>query len=409
MATHPTPPVFDADGMPISDEEIIGLLGGERVDWHPRFPGFGLRHRGTGGRSWILLTRVHGKVTRMTLGAAERVSATAAKRRAQLYLLQARTGEDPRKAADDARASPTFREFANQYWTNWSPNWKPSTQRTNGIYRDKYLLPAFPRMHIDQITPALVYERYAAWSRRRPGAADQALQLLSHMFVKADEWGHLLPHGNPCLGFPRNPRRSVGRHLTDEELGRFGRALADLEPTYPLQVGAVRLLLLTGCRVGEILALRWDDIIGRTMHVTTSKTGPRAVMLNEAAVDALGRIPKREDCPWVFPKPGRRDGHLVAIYSFWENQLLPRAGIAKLRRHDLRHTFASHAAMGQENTPTVAGLLGHANSRNTQRYMHLADQPAIEAADRVCAILARALEAGERRAREAGARHDRRR
>jgi hypothetical protein len=97
----------------------------------------------------------------------------------------------------------------------------------------------------------------------------------------------------------------------------------------------------------------------------------------------------------MFPKPGSKPGHRVSINSFWNNQLLPRAGIDKLRRHDLRHTFASYAAMGEENTPIIAKLLGHSGTRNTHRYLHLADKPAIEAAEKIGEILGRAMEAGK--------------
>jgi len=73
--------------------------------------------------------------------------------------------------------------------------------------------------------------------------------------------------------------------------------------------------------------------------------------------------------------------------------VLPLAKIAPLRLHDLRHSFASHAAIQQENTPMIARLLGHRGTDNTQRYMHLADQPALDAAELVSGLLWTALNA----------------
>jgi integrase len=294
----------------------------------------------------------------------------------------------------EARESPTFRAFAASYLEAWGSNWKPGTARTNRCYIRNQLLPAFGRLHLDQITRAMVYEKYVEWSRATPGAAERARQILSHMFTKAWEWGYTLPFGNPCLGFQRNKQRDVSRYLSNDELMRFGAALDELQPRYPLEVGATRLLMFTGCRIGEILALRWDDLMETSLYVQDGKTGPRQVLLNEAAMAAIARIPKAPHSRYLFPRRGRAKGHRTKINHFWRTHLLPLAGIDTLRRHDLRHTFASHAAIGAENTATIAALLGHRGTRNTHRYMHLADQPAIEAAEKIGGLLWRLLERG---------------
>jgi len=395
MIKHSIMAPVDATGTPLTEAELLRLLGGERVEWDGRLPGFGLRHRASGGRSWFLLTRVEGKLTRLTFGAASRVSEAQARKKAMLHLLSAKTGGDPMQPVIEARNSPTFAEHARRYWRDCTSDWKPSTFKTNSGYRDRYLLPAFKRLHLDQITPALVQARYVTWSKRYPGAADRALQIMSQMFTKAEDWGEPLPWGNPCKGFTRNKRRVIGRHLTEAELWRVGVALDELEARYPYQVGVVRVLLFTGCRIGEVLALRWDSMAGPDIYVGTSKTGPRRCTLNDMTAEVLRRIPRKPGNPHMFPKPGSKPGHRVSINSFWNNQLLPRAGIDKLRRHDLRHTFASYAAMGEENTPIIAKLLGHSGTRNTHRYLHLADKPAIEAAEKIGEILGQALEAGK--------------
>ncbi|MFQ3595714.1 MAG: tyrosine-type recombinase/integrase [Sphingomonadaceae bacterium] len=385
----------DALGQPVDESELMRLRGGERVEWDPRMPGFGLRHRSIGGRSWILLTRVKGKLTKVTLGKADTVTRMRAKQVAEMKLLKAKSGEDPQAAVKEARESPTFRAFTAIYLEKWASNWKPATEKTNRGYIQRALMPAFGRLHLDQITRALAYEHYVAWSETSPGAAERARQILSHMFVKASEWGYALPFGNPCVGFPRNGGRNVGRYLTNEELMRFGGALDALEPRYPVEVGAVRLMLFSGCRIGEILGLRWDNLMGASMYIRDSKTGPRQVLLNEVAMAVLDRIPRSAHSPWLFPKRGRAPGHRNSINHFWNVHLLPLAGLDRLRRHDLRHTFASHAALAQENTATIAALLGHRATRNTHRYMHLADQSAIDAAEKIGALLCGLLERGE--------------
>jgi len=88
---------------------------------------------------------------------------------------------------------------------------------------------------------------------------------------------------NPCLGIAMNPRKQVARFLDTDELARLGRALDDHEARWPEAVAAIRLLALTGCRLSEVLDLRWRDIGKDALNLRDSKTGPRAVPLGEAA------------------------------------------------------------------------------------------------------------------------------
>ena len=158
------------------------------------------------------------------------------------------------------------------------------------------------------------------------------------------------------------------------------------------------MLLYTGCRKGEILSLRWSDIVGRLMMLRDSKTGPRQVDLGRAAQETLRLVPRKPGNPWVFPSPVRPNQRLSDLLPFWHRVVLPLAKITPLRLHDLRHTFASHAAIQQENTPMIAKLLGHSGTDNTQLYMHLADQPALDAAELVSGLLWEALNANDARA-----------
>ena len=215
--------------------------------------------------------------------------------------------------------------------------------------------------------------------------------MLSHMFRKAEDWGVLPPHSNPCPAIKHNPRRIYNRYLSEAELKRVGITLDKLEAEKPLHVGAIRMFLYTGCRRNEIMSLRWEDVIGRYMQLYDSKTGPRQVDLAEAAQEALRRIPRLRGNPWVFPARCKKDGHAKSVINFWRKDVLAPNGIPPLRLHDIRHTFASHAALESENTPMIAKLLGHSMVRTSERYMHLGDKPAIEAAEVVSGFLAAAL------------------
>ena len=150
----------------------------------------------------------------------------------------------------------------------------------------------------------------------------------------------------------------------------------------PNVVAIVRLLMLTGCRFGEIAALEWDWIRGKRIHLPDSKSGPRTVWLSSAACAVIDAIPRYSaDCPYLFPaRPPTRP--IDNIASQW-NRIRDEAELPGLRLHDLRHSWASTAAMNGMDMVTIAKLLGHALVETTERYVHLSDRSVADAADRV--------------------------
>ena len=135
---------------------------------------------------------------------------------------------------------------------------------------------------------------------------------------------------------------------------------------------AIRLLMLTGCRCGEILDLRWDDVHPEAgeLRLRDSKTGPRAVPLSPAAARVLAELPRVAGNPWVIV--GRKaGGHLSQITYHW-HRVRARAGLEDVRIHDLRHSFASRALALGESLAMIGRLLGHSKIQTTARYAHLA-------------------------------------
>ena len=156
----------------------------------------------------------------------------------------------------------------------------------------------------------------------------------------------------------------------------------------PEAIAAIRLLILTGCRRGEILGLRWEevDLESRELRLQDTKTGPRVVPLSPAAVRLLAGLPRSGGSPWVIP--GRKPGtHMVRLGNAWR-LLRKRAGLNDVRLHDLRHSFASSALALGESLPMIARLLGHRQIASTARYAHLARASVHEAAARVAGSLA---------------------
>ena len=137
-------------------------------------------------------------------------------------------------------------------------------------------------------------------------------------------------------------------------------------------VVAIRLLMLTGCRLSEIQELQWAhvDLEAGELRLPDTKTGGRAVPLAPSAIRLLQGLPRDEENPWVIA--GRKPGsHLTDLQHPWR-RIRARAELDDVRIHDLRHSFASRALALGEGLPMIGKLLGHTQVQTTARYAHLA-------------------------------------
>ena len=146
--------------------------------------------------------------------------------------------------------------------------------------------------------------------------------------------------------------------------------------------------MLTGCRSGEILSLRWEhvDLDRGELRLPESKTGARTVHLGEPAMAVLHGMPRDNDSPWVIPGQ-KRGAHLAFLHGPWY-RIVARAGIGNLRIHDLRHSFASGGLLVGEGLPMIGKLLGHNKVQTTARYPHLANDPVKSVANRISTRIA---------------------
>jgi integrase len=184
------------------------------------------------------------------------------------------------------------------------------------------------------------------------------------------------------------------RFLTGEEMARLGAVLVDAERTQtelPSVIAAIRLLVLTGARLGEVLSLQWRhvDFERRCLFLDDSKTGRKTIHLNAPALEVLSGIERREDLPYVIG--GAMQGKpLVNLRKPW-HRIRKAAGLGNLRLHDLRHSFASVGAAGGLSLPMIGALLGHTTPATTQRYAHLAADPLRQANDLIGQRIAAAM------------------
>ena len=201
------------------------------------------------------------------------------------------------------------------------------------------------------------------------------------MFNKAEEWGMRPEGSNPCVGIKMNRGKVFERYLSVQELARLGEVLACHEAAFPVPVGIIRLLLLTACRYGEIANLVWGEVVRNRLKLADSKSGARTVWLGEDAVALLRALPRGKPEELVFANP--RTGRAFKTLGTYWYPIRKAAGLGRLRLHDLRHSFASHAAAASETLPMIGKLLGHAKVDTTARYAHLDDGRLLEIAQRI--------------------------
>ncbi len=258
--------------------------------------------------------------------------------------------------------------------------WKPSTLAVNRCYFRNQIIPHFRRRPIADITRGDV-QRWFAELHRTPSAANRALPVLSVIFRVAETLGYRPGNSNPCTGIRRYRTRGRSCFLTGEEMRRLGHQLHALHPQAPHPFTAIHLLVLTGCRQGEVRNLRWDDYREGHLYLRDSKTGPRTVWLCSSARDLLANLPRTS--AWIFPAV-RDDGPMrtETLYRHWR-LLRQAANLCEVRLHDLRHSYASFALRNGETVLTIGRLLGHRDPATTLRYLHFDDALALRAAQKV--------------------------
>ena len=367
----------------------------EYTVWDMNIGGLGVRVRPSGSRTFIYHCKTPGGMTKMSLGPAGLRKVEDVRRDC---LETAAGAVEARDAASDAGrpAQPLFRDFIAGPWkAACFDRCKPSTQRGRRSALKSQLLPAFGTCCLDRITRSMVLRWFEGYSRTAPGGANKALDLLRGILYHAIVCGHI--ETNPARGIKRNPGRKLTRFLSREEIARLHRVLdryAGGSRSEAQQADIIRLLLLTGCRKGEIVRLRKDEVRGGRLQLRDSKTGPRTIMLNAEAQEILGRLMQQTGSPWVFPSASDSSRPRARHPSLWY-AIRREARIEDVRLHDLRHTVASQAAMNGVPLPVIARMLGHGNVRMTMRYAHVGDREIEAAAERVGLAIEAMIAGGE--------------
>ena len=364
----------------------------DTVFWDNELTGFGIRVYPSGSKVYVAQTRAWGKSKRVMIGRHGVLTAEQARRRAALIIARVKAGEEPIAAPIVSRvdAGPTIADLAARYLEEHvSIRCTLSTARTYRQTVNKHIVPELGELAITAVGRNhildLHYKLHAT-----PYMANRVVEVLSRLFSMAETWG-LVPEGiNPCRLVVKYKKRKRERFLTEAEFRRLGWALteaASLGMISAPAVAAIRLLTLTGCRTGEILTLRWEDVdlAAGELRLADSKMDPRTVLLSPAASRVLANLPRVPGNPWVIP--GRPKGSRIkTLHGPWDI-VRTRAGLDGVRLHDLRHSFASRALALGESLPVIGKLLGHSQIQTTARYAHLARDSMKASASRVAASI----------------------
>ena len=343
--------------------------------------GFGVRVLPSDAKRYFVHTQHRGRRVWKIVGRAGSIGLDEARDRTRTLLAAIRNGND-----DQAAAPPDtpFETVGDEVFRRYARNWKPSTLRVNRNYYRNQILPWFEGRPIAGITARDVKQWFTSL-HETPVAADRSAPVLSVIMREAEVYGYRPEGTNPCVGIKRYRRQGRERFLSAAEIRRLGAMLARHEAGRPQVVAIIRLLLLTGCRKGEIITLKWRYYREGKLFLPDSKVGPRTVWLSSAAREVLESVPR--STVWVFPSP-QTDGCLTAatLDRAWQ-RMRAEADLRDVRIHDLRHSYASMALAQGETVLTIGRLLGHRDPATTLKYTHMSDAMVHEAADTVGAAL----------------------
>lgn len=355
--------------------------------WCDDLKGFGVRISPAGTMTFMAKYRVGGKQRMTSIGRVGTLKAEAARKKAMELMGAAARGVDEAAEERAERRASTVADLAAKFLESYAPfHIKASTRADYERSIKKFILPKLGREKVHLLDRAQIARFHQSMSET-PYQANRVLGTLSVMLSQAEIWGMRAEAPNPCLRVKRFKESKRERFLSSEELGRLADALDEEAKTAPITAAAFRLLILTGCRLGEIQKLKWSevDFENAALRLGDSKTGAKTVYLSKQGIDILKRIERLPDNPYVIH--GKEPGaHLTDFQKPWR-RIRKSAGLDDVRIHDLRHTFAANAAASGLSLPMIGKLLGHTQAQTTARYAHLAADPVRRANADVAALI----------------------
>ena len=335
--------------------------------------GLVLEKRRTGGATFYVRYRdAYGAQRNYRIGDASSVALDAARKKTIEVMSNVAAGGDPFAEKEKKRATPTVGIFFEEWYLPHAQSGKKSWKCDVGLFKH-HIAPYIGKKRMDAVISADILQIKKAMRAKdyAEGTIDRVLILTRYMFNLAQRWKIGGVPENPCrtvdLYHPKNARE---RFLTKEEINRLLEEL-DRSRNRLLRY-IVMLLLLTGARKQEVLRAAWEDF---DLHhgfwlIPETKSGrPRSIPLSHHIRCLLDELPSNGTSQWLFPNP-KTGVPFVTVFYTWDKARIA-AGLADVRMHDLRHSFASFLVNSGRSIYEVKELLGHAHIKTTERYAHL--------------------------------------
>lgn len=394
--------------------------GDHRVIYYDsELKGFGLKVSPTGGKTWCVEYRpgARGRSVakrRMVLGSASTLTPDQARNAARDILARVALGEDPAASRSAAREMPTLRDFAGRYLAEEAKaKLKPRTVVNYEIYLRKHAIPVIGSLKLDRIATSDIAKMHRLIGQTKPMTANRVVECVGSVYRYAAICGLVLRGHNPASHIEPFREQRRERFLNTEELARLGDAIREAETTGilwevddskptakhipknrrtiigPHAAAALRLLILTGARLREILGLKWEyvDMERGLLFLPDSKTGLKTIVLNAPALAVLSALPRVGSFVIMGDDPEKSRHDLNRPWTL----VSKHAALEGVRLHDLRHTHASFGAAAGLGLPIIGKLLGHTQASTTLRYAHLDIGPLRRASENIGSRLATAM------------------
>jgi integrase len=386
------------------------------IVWDDKLKGFGVTVYPTGLKTYVAQYRKDGRSHRVVIGKHGRLTPDQARREAKALLGDVEKGADPAVERRTKREAPTLNKVAEGFLAYAFAKKKSGTARGYDNALRLHILAQLGTRCLTKITHADVESLHAGMSDH-PVQANRTLDVLSAVWTWAAKQKHVDAASNPTKDVEKYRESARERYLTNAELLRLSEALTAAETTgLPYSVDesspkakrapkpenrlrkfdrhavvAIRLLVLTGARLREILDAKWEhvDLERGMIFLPDSKTGRKPIYLAAAAAAILSTLPRVDGNPYVIP--GEKKGQPRADLKRPWDAICEAAGLDGVRLHDLRHSFASVGVGASLGLPIIGRLLGHSQPSTTQRYAHLDADPMRRAVETIGSTIAAAM------------------